>query len=60
MVARIGHTSMMVARIHRTVPQESRLQPVWGRNRLKPGLPFRGRSPMTNPFQTVSKKKRHP
>jgi len=39
---------------HWTAPQESRLQPVCGRNRLKPGLPRRGRRPMTNPFQTGS------
>ncbi len=45
---------MLGALRHRTAPQESRLQPVCGRNRLKPGLPLRGRSPMTNPFQTGS------
>jgi len=39
---------------HRTAPQESRLQPVPATHRLKPGLPLQGRSPMTNPFQTVS------
>jgi len=39
---------------HRTAPQESRLPPVPATPPLTPGLPLRGRSPMTNPFQTVS------
>jgi len=43
------------ALIHRTAPQESRRQPVAATHRLTPGLPLRGRRPMTNPFQTVFK-----
>jgi len=44
---------------HRTAPPASRRQPVPA-TRLKPGLPLRGHSPMTNPFQTVSEKgKKH-
>jgi len=39
---------------HRTAPQASRRQPVPAIHRLTPGLPLRGRRPMTNPFQTVS------
>ena len=45
---------MRGARRHRTAPQESRRQPVPATHRLTPGLPRRGRRPMTNPFQTVS------
>ena len=39
---------------HRIAPPESRLKPVPATPRLTPGLPLRGRRPMTNPFQTVS------
>jgi len=35
---------MLVVLTHRTVPQEAWLQPVCGRNRLKPGLPLRSRA----------------
>jgi len=38
---------MLGALIHRTAPPESRLQPVAATHRLKPGLPLRGRRPMT-------------
>jgi len=54
---RVGPTAshgMLGALRHRTAPPESRLQPVPATPRRTPGLPRRGRRPMTNPFQTVS------
>jgi len=45
---------MRGALIHRTAPQASRRQPVPATHWLTPGLPLRGRRPMTNPSQTVS------
>jgi|GEM_PF-2753253 len=47
---------MLGALRHRAAPPESRRQPVPATHRLTPGLPLRGRRPMTNPFQTVSDK----